>query len=355
MRRTTASNGFSPFRREDSVRNRRRGFVLIFALWVLGFLTVLAVNVAFGVRQKIILVRKMDERSRMHYLLEAAAAQTGAYIRQQMAQAQSTYTLGSKMGLHNDPAVFADIALKEDHAQVGYTLYDEGATAARFGVVDEERKLNINTANAWMLGRLLERVLGMRSDDAGLLAQSILDWRKIGTSEASGFFSDDYYSNLQYPYPKKNTDYEIPDELLLVKGVTKDIYEKLLPYVTIYGDGKVNINTTPAPVLYALGLEDALIDKIMAVRRGLDGMDATADDHVFFKTFDVAAEVNAVVKLDPSEARAIDALNLQGLLTVNSGHFTMDIRGHLARTAWARNARAVYACGQNKILYWSEK
>ena len=134
-----------------------------------------------------------------------------------------------------------------------------------------------------------------------------MDWRKYGESEITGFFSDDYYTNLQYPYPKKNAEYETLDEIMLVKGMTRDMYDKLINYVTIYGDGAVNINTASKDVLESLGLTDTLVDKILSLRRGKDGIDATADDNVFLQTYDIASEVNAATPLTLGEARAIDA------------------------------------------------
>jgi general secretion pathway protein K len=57
------------------------------------------------------------------------------------------------------------------------------------------------------------------------------------------------------------------DELLLVPGIDKESYAKLLPYVTIYGSGEglfsININTADIPVL--MSLSDA-ITKDMAER-----------------------------------------------------------------------------------------
>ena len=41
-------------------RQSHRGMVLIFALWVLGILTILAVGVAGGIRQNIFLVARLD-------------------------------------------------------------------------------------------------------------------------------------------------------------------------------------------------------------------------------------------------------------------------------------------------------
>ena len=187
------------------------------------------------------------------------------------------------------------------------------------------------------------------------MAQLILDWRQWGTSEAAGFFSKEYYANLEYPYRKKDADYEVLDELLLVKGVTRDIYERILPYVTIYGEGKVNINTASGPVLAALGLDDDLVAKILSVRRGKDGVENTFDDHFFARTFDIATEVQAAVKLDPAQVQAIDALNVQGILTIDSFHFTLEAHGRLANSPANRKVRVVFLPRENRIAYWKER
>ena len=52
---------------------QRKGMILVFAIWVLAFLTILAVSVAAGIGQKIILVKRIDERSR----LELCGASSG--------------------------------------------------------------------------------------------------------------------------------------------------------------------------------------------------------------------------------------------------------------------------------------
>ncbi|HXX56654.1 MAG TPA: type II secretion system minor pseudopilin GspK [Thermodesulfovibrionales bacterium] len=53
----------------------------------------------------------------------------------------------------------------------------------------------------------------------------------------------------------KNGFMDSTDELLLIKGVDRVTYEKLLPYVTVYGPHNVvniNINTAPIPVIMSL-------------------------------------------------------------------------------------------------------
>ncbi len=337
------------------VKGQPSGFILVFSLWVLSFLTVLAVSVAAGIKQKIILADKLDQRSRMRHLLDAAAAKTKVYVRAQNALSPGGYSLTFKVNCHNNPENFAQISLGRDQASVSYTLFDQGLATEVFGVVDEERKINLNTVGLITLQRLLERVLGLQSDDANKLAQAIMDWRQWGDSQVAGFSSDEYYRNLQHPYKKKETAYEVPEELLLVQGITKDIYERLLPYVTIYGNGQVNINTVQAPVLFALGLDDQVAEKILSVRRGKDGMEGTSDDYVFGKTFDVAAEVHAMMRLEPAEARAIDGLNVLGLLTIHSSFFRAHLHAALGGSPWSKEARMVFSAGSGKIVYWREK
>lgn len=336
------------------LRPHNKGMVLIFSLWVLGILTILAVSVAAGIRQKIFLVARLDERSRMNYLLQAAVKKSAAYIHQQMEVSAFTYTPAVKMNLHNNTHELSQITLGHDEAETQVPPSGNDSPT-RWGVVDEESKINLNKTDQIVLTNLLIRVLALKDEDAGKLAAALLDWRQYGESEVTGFFSEDYYSNLQYPYPKKSADYEILDEMLLVKGMTKQRYDKLINYVTVYGDGAVNINTASRDVLSALGLEESLVDKILSVRRGRDGLEATADDHVFLKTFEIAVEVNAVIPLEPSEMRAIDALNARGLLTTNSYYFTIEAWGKLTSAPTLRRVRAVYSSRDDKIVYWKER
>ena len=337
------------------LRRDRTGMVLVFALWVLGVLTILAVSVAAGIRQKIFLVGRLDERSRMNYLLEAAVKKTAGYIHGQMEESSFVFTPAVKANLLNNPGELSSIMLGRDAAGVGYVPVDGDGRTVQWGVVDEESKLNLNKTDQMSLSNLLVNVLSMKEEDADKLALSILDWRQVGEGQVNGFFSDDYYSNLQYPYPKKSAYYESLDELLLVKGMNRQIYERLINFVTIYGDGGININTASKEVLEAIGLSDALVEKILTVRRGRDNVESTADDHLFSRTYEIAADLNAVVSLTLDESRAIDAMNARGVLSTNSFYFTIEAAGKLSGRLNQRSVRAIYSSRDDKIVYWKER
>lgn len=330
---------------------RRSGFVLIFAIWVLSFLTIIAVGIAAGIRQKIVVLEKLDQRDRLIHLLEGAVKFSVAYTSDQLNQSAGSYNANVKMNLHNNLNDFGQFELAGDSASISYALPDQGEY---YGVLDEERKINLNTTNETILSRLLERVFVLNPEAAAILARDLLDWRQFGESQVKGFFSDEYYSNLEYPYSKKDANYETLDELLLVKGINKEIYEKLINYVTIYGEGKVNINTASSEVLYALGLDDSLADKVLEVRQGKDRVEATEDDHIFLKTFDIATEVNMAIKLLPAEIRAIDALNQKYLLTTVSNYFFLNIKAQLAHNFFVKSVRAIISSRENRIVYWQE-
>ncbi|NTV28816.1 MAG: general secretion pathway protein GspK [Candidatus Omnitrophica bacterium] len=336
----------------------RRGFVLIFTLWVLGFLSILALAVGLGSRQKIALLERLEDRSRVRLAVEAGAKKAMALLVDDLENSQLVMTVQAKSRRHNNHSELAGIAVGEYSFDVVYDTVDErsGMVGERFGLADEQSKLNLNTVDRDTLARLLSDVLSMGVQDAKSQAEAIIDWRDFGKHEAEGFFSDDYYKNLEYPYEMKEQNFERIDELLLVKGIDSDKYARLLPYLTVWGDGRVNVNTVSGRVLEALGLEAAVTEKLLKVRRGQDALESTADDHIFFRTFDIAAEVKAVIPLEERELRQIDALNTRNVLSTNSFLYSgrsrvalPEGRGVGAEVWFVLDALA------NKIVYWYEK
>lgn len=105
---------------------------------------------------------------------------------------------------------------------------------------------------------------GLESDTINTIVDSTMDW--IDSADQEDDFhrlygaEDDYYQSLNPPYHCKNGPMDTPEELLLVKGVTRELFfgtegnPGLREYITVYGDDKsrINMNTAPAPVLEAL-------------------------------------------------------------------------------------------------------
>ena len=56
------------------------------------------------------------------------------------------------------------------------------------------------------------------------------------------------------------------EELRFIKGIDKETFDKISPYLTVYGSRKININTAKLPVLYSLVKSEPLAKEIIYYR-----------------------------------------------------------------------------------------
>ena len=163
------------------------------------------------------------------------------------------------------------------------------------------------------------------------VVDALIDW--IDTDDvvtgAAGAESE-YYRPLGYA--SKNGPIDSLDELSMVKGFDKELLidKSLLNYLTVaQTDGKVNVNTAPSEVLFALlgtgttalaqPLNESDIEELLRHR----------EEHEFRNVQDV----NAVVKISAAQAG-----NIAGLIKVNSAFFTVLSKCTLGRVVYNSEA-----------------
>jgi type II secretory pathway component PulK len=100
----------------------------------------------------------------------------------------------------------------------------------KLDIIDTSSRVNINTADGTMIGKLPP----LQSDPG--IAAAIVDWRDADdmptvVAGASGAESD-YYGALNPPYQAKNKPFATVDELLLVRGITPEL---------LYGPGAQSV------------------------------------------------------------------------------------------------------------------
>lgn len=84
--------------------------------------------------------------------------------------------------------------------------------------------------------------------------QAILDWidEDSETRYPNGA-EDEYYTGLDTPYRTANGPFATVRELLLVRGITPEVFEKLAPYLCVLPQNTaINVNTAPAEVLMSI-------------------------------------------------------------------------------------------------------
>jgi general secretion pathway protein K len=112
------------------------------------------------------------------------------------------------------------------------------------------------------------------------LAGAVVDWLDPDSDVTQpGGAEDAEYMHADIPYRAANRPFTSPSELLLVKGFTADIYQKLAPYVTALPvRTAINVNTAPKEVLVALaiGITDSDAQQLLDAR-GDEGFANVAD------------------------------------------------------------------------------
>ncbi len=185
-------------------------------------------------------------------------------------------------------------------------------------IIDLERKVNINLINELSLPIFQQalNLAGADPADIATISDSLMDWLDIDENpHLSGSESADYVSNPNpgyAPYTSKNGPIDDLSELLLLRGMTPEVFLGLrldvgprprgpaLPSAMLLGgpeslgpvplaelftpisSGMININTASAQVLQLVpGIDSSLAQAIIGVRAGLDGVDGTEDDRPF--------------------------------------------------------------------------
>jgi len=197
--------------------------------------------------------------------------------------------LAAKSGLATALSVLnADLEENENQSGSGGSLaiYDnqnepwaEPATVMQFGdaianvtIVDEHGKFNLNAIfyldeqGNEQIHPLMGEILALMLDnsrewyDVSPL-DAILDWLDEDDEQREYGAETDYYEDLDVPYVSKNGPMDSIEELLLIPGITPEIYfgredfeeVPLFELMTVHGhpEGRININTAPELVLDA--------------------------------------------------------------------------------------------------------
>lgn len=316
---------------------KAKASVLAIILWILIILAMLAVSIGHRVSMSLRLSGYQKDRLKAYYLAKAGLNLAIAeIINDKTADFDSLAD-----GWADNEAVFKKIVLNDnpdEFAVVSYNTFDSNnELSINYGAIDEERKININTASKELLVALLEKC-GV--DAAEEIADNILIWR--------GDIADENKAYENSGYPAKAGIFSNVEELNLVKGITGKDYQILKGLITVYSDGWININTVSFEVLtiFARGIAkelglgqdfaDTIAGKIITLRDGLG-------------QFKAKSEINITVTGDEETA----VFNkLMGNIAINSGNFLIESVGNVRKIK--SQITAVYSRKDNNNLYWHE-
>ncbi len=195
-----------------------RGVALIMVLWVMAILSVMALEFSFAMRTEINITKNHKEDLQRYAMAEGGVqrAITELIYKNDARLQQSRRTLS--LDLEEIPP--------EQREWVAdgrsYTLpFDQGSCEIR--IMSEAGKVNINIVSEVLLRKIIGQ-LGLEGEARDVVVDSILDWRDPNDFYRANGAENDYYLSLKEPYYCKNGNLDSIEELLLIRGITPDLF-----------------------------------------------------------------------------------------------------------------------------------
>lgn len=282
--------------KESLFTGQTGGVALVLVIWVIVVLVAIVGEFSYSMRTEIKITRNFKEEEEAYQLALAG-------IQQAKAEILNAKDL-SKM--HVDANGVLIINPDEEAPARENSL---GNGNYQYTITDENGKLNLNTATMEQL-----RGIFMNSGDGpaelDTIVDSIFDWRDTDDLHMLNGAEDDYYQSLDRGYSSKDGPFELPEELLLVKGITPGIFygfktddkgktfDGAGKYFTVYGSGIINKWTAPEVVLEAAFGPDEASNIITQREAGLINVPASGSKDVseFFSIISSGRNADGTIK-----------------------------------------------------------
>jgi general secretion pathway protein K len=223
-----------------------RGMALLSVLWITGLLAVIAASFASSTRTEARLAHNQIVNAQAEALADGGVAR-------------------AVLGLFEvDP----ERAWRADRSTHLIRL-GNGEVAIR--IEDEDGKIDLNAAPLRLLAGLFG-ALGLSPEEARAMADRIGDYRdRDAEPEPQGAEDPDYLEQGRAA-GAADRDLASASELLNVLGMTRALYDRVLPYVTVYSGAEgVDPMRAPRTVLEALpGMTPELIEQLLEADSDFD-------------------------------------------------------------------------------------
>jgi len=232
---------------------KNNGYVLVIVMGLLAALSVMALSLGAATRVDLEQTRRFQDEAAAELLCKAGIEWVIHYLN--TVQRQGTLW---QAPWYSQPSMFQARPLGPGTFDVWYS--DLGGEL-HYGLQDEEARVNLNTAPVTVLAALpgvgqglAEAIVRQRQQQPWSTPEDVLQ-RGLVTASA-------WYGEAEQP--------------------------GLSAYVTVWGSGKINVNTASPVVLAALpGITPAMVEAIMRYRQGDDRQLGTADDGYFRAVMDL--------------------------------------------------------------------
>jgi DNA uptake protein ComE-like DNA-binding protein len=193
---------------------RTRASILVGVLWCLALLSIVVIGFLHTTRLDLHVTKLYGDRVQAHYLALAGVEKAKALLYRN-ARDRSRNGKSHDGELYNAPSDFRDVSLGNGKFNVFRRGREDEGGVVIYGVSDEESRVNLNSASTDALSKLK----GMTPD----VLAAISDWRDGDNQISPDGAEGEYYGSLQPPYQPRNGPFQTIRELLMVRGISRDL------------------------------------------------------------------------------------------------------------------------------------
>jgi len=261
-----------------SVHRERDGFALILTILVITIIVALSLELNSSIRSELQAAVNLRDGVSLRHLAKSGFqfamavlyddGKRTAYDSLREDWADPERLSGYLEGMFSEGAVGIEIIDHSGRIQINNLIYHKGEKRGSYNPVQRE-----------MLSRLLgSEEFDLEPDEVDNIIDAIKDWldpdKEVTRLGAEG----SYYAGLDRPYSCKDGPLDSLEELLLVRGITRELFygtgerPGLSEFLTVWGDGKINTNTARPLVLKALSkhLDRDMVEAMVAYRTDED-------------------------------------------------------------------------------------
>jgi general secretion pathway protein K len=348
-----------------------RGIALIIVMISITVMALLAGGFAYSMKVETKLARNVNSEAQLEWLGRSGVEYCRWILAEQLRIPGEPYDAlnqvwaGGPGGIATTNSALMDVQNPVELGTGGFA----------WKITDLERKFNINSAPEPILQQAL-MLMGVDAGQMTSIINSILDWIDPDDNPRIQGAESDYYQGEDPPYNAKNGPIDDMSEMLLIKGITPELYwgpaastnhlaasfqqkakffwqqaagppfsSGLVHLFTPLSSGRVNVNTASADVLQLIpGVTDIVAEAIVAARDGEDeGSGLTGP----YRSVD---QVRRVPEVSLEVARM-----LQQFCDVRSRTFQVQIDAHVGKAS----RRFIAVLGRNNLrdvqvlsFYW---
>lgn len=321
------------------------GMALVLALMAVSFLVAITVQLASSVNFQMQGANNLGNSIQLDAINRSGLNLIRAALAVDLEENKydSFHDSWNKLGEEDAPSIFGQ-------GKLDIKVTDLSGLLQVNALVPEEKDKNkftkLQTAQIQIWKRLLTSgKFAVEGDDqADEIIDALIDWIDENDEERDHGAESGYYLSQSPSYEVRNAPIIYPEELLLIRGMTKELFYgneehlALRDYLTVAGrEGKININSSPVVLLMAIdeNLSEEAAQALDEFRREEDNKDVLANPNWY-------KQVNNSLEFDAD------------LVTVQSRYFRVSVTAK--HNEWTRNSEGILERdpeeGVQKLVYW---